>query len=150
MTLIALPSVAVACSCLPPQDLTENQLRNLIKDVSLIARGHVVAVNYPLGCRVAPLRWAYSMAQLRLPVTYTIAVRETMYGPSVRTTKVVQHQLADFKACKPVGANACEAALPVGDALWVLNRMANGEQRYAGRCGLILAPYYLRVARQGT
>lgn len=150
VVLLALPSTAAACSCLGPQELTEQQLRALLKDVSLIARGRVVAVQYPLGCRIAPLRWAHALTGRPLPVTYTIAIRETLLGPSVRTTRVVQHQAAGFEGCNPLGSSACEPALPNGDALWVLNRTPNGEQRFAGRCGLELAPHFIRLARRSA
>lgn len=150
VTLLALPSVAIACSCMRPQDLTEQQIRSLLKDVSLIARGRVVAVAYPLGCRIAPLRWAYAVTGTRLPVTYSIAIRETLLGTSGRTTTVVQQQVAELDGCKPLGSAACEPALPPGDALWVLNRMPSGEQRFAGRCGQMLAPYLLRMAQRSS
>ncbi len=146
--LIAFPSVAWACSCADPDDLTERQMRHLLSKVSLIARGRVVEVDYPAGCSVAPLRWAYAIAGARLPVTYTIAVRETLLGRPVRTTTVVQRQGAGFDGCRPLGSAACEDALPTGDTLWVLNRMPNGEQRSAGGCGLALAPHFLRLAKQ--
>lgn len=119
-----------------------------MRSVSLIARGRVVAIEQPLACRVAPMRWAYALARARLPVTYSVAVRETLLGPPVRMVKVVQRQMADFDACRPLGSAACEPDLPVGDALWVLNRGPNGEQQYGGSCALMLAPYFLRLAHR--
>ena len=150
MILVMLSSAAVACSCARPEDLTERQLRYAMRDLSLIARGRVVAVRYPLGCRIAPIRWAYSLMEARLPVTYSIAISETLWGRPVATAYVVQWQVADWDACKPLGSAACEPVLPRGDALWVLKRMPNGEQRYAGRCGLMLAPHFLRLSQQSA
>jgi hypothetical protein len=145
--LVLQPSAAIACSCIPPEELTERQLRSGMADLSLVAYGRIIAVEYPPGCRVAPLRWAYSLAKMRLPVTYTVAVRETLWGQPVATTRVVQHQLASWDACKPLGSPACQPVLPFGDALWALHRMSNGEQTYAGQCGLTLASYYLRLGQ---
>ncbi|WP_144033503.1 hypothetical protein [Sphingomonas guangdongensis] len=119
-----------------------------MKDLSRIVRGRVVGIEYPLTCRIAPLRWIWSLTEYRLPVTYTVAVTRTLWGPPVRTTRIVQHQTAELDGCRPLGAPACEAAIPTGETLWVIRRLPNGEQRYTGGCGAAYAPYILRIARQ--
>lgn len=148
MMLALQPAIAVACSCARPQTLTERQLRYIAKDMTLVAHGRVTAVRYPAACRIAPLRWAYALTGSRHKVVYSVAIRRTLWGRPVATTEVVQYQIAETDGCKPLGSAACEAALPRGDTLWVLRRTPDGEQRYAGRCGLLLAPYLIRLAQR--
>lgn len=142
-----LPTAALACSCPAPEELSDKELRSMMRDLSLIAHGQVVAVNYPIGCRVAPLRLGYALASALLPVTYSLRIRQTLWGRPVAMTKVVQHQAADWDECRPLGSAACQPRMPVGDALWVLSRLPNGEQRNTGRCGLQLAPHFLRLSK---
>jgi hypothetical protein len=88
------------------------------------------------------------LAGTRLPVTYTIAPRQILWGKRAGTVDVVQQQAAWRDGCKPLGSAACEPPLPAGDAFWVLMRDSDGVLRAAGRCGLMLAPYFLKLARQ--
>ncbi len=146
----AAPTTALACSCGYPEEMTPAQLRTMMNRLSVIGYGRIAAIAYPAACRIAPLRWINSAMGRRAPVTYRIAFRKIVWGRSARTVDVVQYQQVDWSRCRPLGDAACEPSLPAGDALWPLRRSEEGSLAYAGRCGVMLATYVLRLQSSPT
>jgi hypothetical protein len=138
-------SASLACSCAYPETLSADQLRAAMDDLSAVGYGSIYAIEYPTACRIAPVRWFNAAIGRRVPVVHKLRLRKVIWGRSARTVDVVQYQQAQWSSCRPLGNAACQPKLPSGDALWPLRRPANGEHAYAGRCGIMLATYALRL-----
>jgi hypothetical protein len=138
-------SASMACSCAYPETLSAKQIRSGMKGLSVVGYGSVSAIQYPAGCKIAPLRWINVAFGRRVPVVHKLRFQKILWGRSAQTVDVVQYQMATWSSCKPLGGPACEPKLPWGDALWPLRRLPHGENRYAGRCEIMLAMYALHL-----
>jgi hypothetical protein len=139
-------SASLACSCAYPETLSTAQRRAAMNELSVVGSGRIYVIEYPAACQIAPLRWFNATIGRRVPVVHKLLLRKVLWGRSTRMVDVVQYQKATWSSCKPLGSAACEPKLPLGDALWPLRRSSNGAQAYAGRCGIMLATYALRLS----
>lgn len=145
LAAILSSSASLACSCAYPETLSAGQLRTAMNDLSAVGYGRIYAIEYPAACRIAPLRWFNAAIGRRAPFVYKLLFRKMLWGRSARMVDVVQYQQVTWSSCEPLGSAACQPKLPTGDALWPLRRWANGEHTYAGRCGVMLVTYALRL-----
>lgn len=134
--LIALqPAQALACMCVPIEDATPREVTKLLRDHPVIVKARIASTDYPLACRIAPLRWFTTLFLDRtVEVRHHLSVTGVIKGKAARRLTVVQNQWVDYGGCVAGSEVSCEISLRTSEDLWILKPAGKSAFKRAGWC----------------
>lgn len=133
--ICGLPTDAIACSCIPSEDLSPRQIAESVRQYPVIVEAAIVSTDYPAVCRIAPLRWYAALTgDQSAIVKYTLAVKAAVSGKVGKRIVVAEEQWVTYRGCYAAGGAACGIDAKPGLDLWVLRLSPDKMFRRAGLC----------------
>jgi hypothetical protein len=131
----SFPAEAVACSCIPSEDLSPRQIAASVRQYPVIVKATVVRTEYPAVCRIAPLRWYAALTGDRSAmVKHVLSVKTVFSGKVGRRLVVADDQWVTYRGCYAAGSAACGIDTKPGPDLWVLRTSPDKMFRRADLC----------------
>jgi len=133
--IVGLPADAIACSCIPSEDLSPRQIAASVRQYPVIVKASVVRTEYPAVCRIAPLRWYAALTGDRSAVVkHTLSVKTVFSGKVGKRLVVADDQWLTYRGCYAAGGAACGVDTKPGPDLWVLRSSPDKMFRRADLC----------------